>query len=361
MAIRVLVVDDSAYVRKVLREILDRSPDIEVVGAAADGYQALEKIEALRPDVVILDLYMRGLDGVEFIKEQGKRRPVPVVICSSADREDGQAIAAMEAGAIEFVQKPTYRASEEVYQIEQDLVEKVLAAASVSPERISRAFPNGGNHQQPVSLATLPGLLDDVPKYDALLIGISTGGPQALRWLLPQFAASFPVPIALVLHLPVGYTGPFARRLDRLCQLEVLEAVEGLEMKPGRVIVAQAGLHLSLIPSGASAVAHLSYEPSQSLHCPSVDELFKSASETYGSRVLAIVMTGMGSDGTAGAAWIKAQGGQVYTESESSAIIYGMPRSVVEAGLSDKIVSLEDLPNIILEDIWRRPDEDPAD
>ncbi len=356
MTIRVLIVDDSAYIRKVISEILSRSPEIEVVGTAWDGSQALEKIDELEPDVITLDLYMRELDGVKFLKEQMKRRPLPVVVCSSAEREDEQVLEAMDAGALEFVQKPTARASEEVYQIEQDLIEKVLGAAAIPPDRIKAVIADG--HGDGVEVAPEKIGSDHMSnrQIDAIVLGISTGGPQALRWLLPKLPADLPVPMAIVLHLPVGYTGHFARRLDELSQLEVLEASEGLEMKPGRVILAQAGKHMVLLRSGGSVVVHLSSEPADSLHRPSVDELFHSAAVVYGSRLLGVVMTGMGSDGTTGAAWIKAQGGLVFTESEESCVVYGMPRSVVEAGLSDKIIPLVDFPKSIMESIYEDPD-----
>jgi two-component system chemotaxis response regulator CheB len=182
-----------------------------------------------------------------------------------------------------------------------------------------------------------------------LVIGVSTGGPQALRALLPRFAADFPVPVVMVLHMPIGFTALYAAKLDELCQFDVREAVEGDELRAGLCLLAPAGKHLILRKRDATVMTHLSKDPADSLHRPSVDVLFKSAADVYGDRVLGVVMTGMGNDGREGAAWIKAGGGIVLTEAEASCVIYGMPRSVVEAGLSDASVSLDGLAQAIID------------
>jgi two-component system, chemotaxis family, protein-glutamate methylesterase/glutaminase len=340
--LKVLVVDDSAYVRKVISEILNRSVYLEVVGTARDGMDALERVKEFQPDVITLDLNMPVMNGVAFLREQMSRQRIPVVICSVADEDGGQVMAAMEAGAVEFVQKPTSLAIDKVYEIDNDLTQKVLLAGSISPQRIPvrevKTEPQVG----------IPAGADS--QVRAIVIGISTGGPQALRYLLPRFPENFLVPIAVVLHMPVGYTGPYAVRLNELSKIEVLEAEEGLEMKPGRAILAKAGLHLLLRKNlNGIVTAHLSPEPSDKLHRPAVDVLFQSAAEVYGAGTLGVVMTGMGSDGTQGAAWIHANGGKVITEAESSCVVYGMPQSVVEAGLSDQSVPLERIAETMME------------
>jgi len=185
--------------------------------------------------------------------------------------------------------------------------------------------------------------------FEVLVLGLSTGGPQALRYLLSQFPANFPLPILAVVHMPVGYTGPFAEKLDELSALQVLEATHGLPLKPGRVILGQAGQHLLLRRRSDEVVCRLQSEPLSALHRPSVDVLFESAASVYGKGTLGVVLTGMGEDGKAGAAWIKAQGGRVLVEHESSCVVYGMPRSVVEAGLADGIFPLLELPQRIHE------------
>ena len=183
-----------------------------------------------------------------------------------------------------------------------------------------------------------------------VVIGISTGGPQALKRLIPQLPEDLPVPVVMVMHMPVGYTEMYAAKLNELSPLEVREAAEGDEVKPGRVFLAPAGRHLTLKrDASGKVVTHLDARPFDMLHKPAVDVLFKSAAEVYGSRVLGVVMTGMGSDGKQGAAWIKSQGGLVFTEAESSCVVYGMPGSVMEAGLSDKSIALEDMAHAIRE------------
>jgi two-component system, chemotaxis family, protein-glutamate methylesterase/glutaminase len=339
--IRTLIVDDSAFVRKFVREMLSRSPYIEVVGAARDGREALELVEQLKPDVITCDLTMPGMDGVEFVRQQMSRRRLPILILTASPDDGERAIEAMQAGAIDFLQKPSALATEELLTIREDLVERVKAAAR-APMNLAKPLPG-------VPLAALP-VPQRVLKTDALVIGISTGGPQGLRYLLPLFGADFPVPIAVVLHMPVGYTNLFAEKLNEVCALEVKEASEGDLMKPGTILLAQAGRHLSFRrAAGGYVVSHLSGMPNDTPHRPAVDVLFRSAAEIYGARVLAVVMTGMGNDGTKGAAWVKAQGGTVLTEAQETCVIYGMPRSVEEAGLSDASVPLHLLAAAIME------------
>lgn len=341
--VKVLVVDDSAYLRKAVSEMLMRSPRLEVVGTARDGLDALEKVIELKPDVVTVDLFMPDLDGVGFLQAQMASRPLPVVVCSVASESGEKAIAAMEAGAVEFIRKPTSLSNDRIYEMAEELIQKVLTAATVPPEKL------GGIYSLPVQVVpTLPSFHGAV---EAVVFGVSTGGPQALRYLLPLFPEDFPAPVAIVLHIPTGYTGPLAKRLDEHSLLEVLEAEEGLEMRPGRAILARAGRHLELRLKNGNVVSHLTQNPRNSPHCPSVDVLFSSAAAVYGPRTLGIVLTGMGDDGTRGAAAIKAQGGQIFTEDESTSIVYGMPRSVVEAGLSDRIIPLDSIVSTILETI----------
>lgn len=335
--LRVVVIDDSAYVRKVVREILSRSPFVEVVGTARDGLEALDVVERLQPDVVTCDLIMPELDGVGFVREQMQRRPVPIIIMSIANETAEAALTALDAGAIDFVQKPTALASEKIFEVSTELIEKVKAAGSIALSRIPISPPPA------IAPLAQPALkIAGSGAVDLVVIGISTGGPQALKRLIPQLPEDFPVPVLMVMHMPVGYTEMYAKKLNETSHLEVLEAAEGDEVKPGRVFLAPAGRHLSLKRrSDGRVVTHLDARPFNTLHRPSVDSLFQSAAEVYGSRVLGVVMTGMGSDGKQGAAWIKSQGGLVFTEAESSCVVYGMPSAVVEAGLSDKSVALD--------------------
>jgi two-component system, chemotaxis family, protein-glutamate methylesterase/glutaminase len=339
--IRVLVVDDSAYVRKMMTQMLTRSPFVEVIGTARDGREALELAAELEPDVITCDLNMPEMDGVAFVREQMTRRAVPIVIISVASPSGEQVLAALDAGAVDFLQKPTALATDRLLEVADELVTKVKAAAGAQMWRLTAA----------ATAAAAPAITASVTasRADILLIGISTGGPQALKTLIPKLPADFPVPVAIVLHMPVGYTELYAQKLDEMSALRVKEPTEGEIIAAGTVYLAPAGRHLSFRSAGAQVVAHLDVRPLDTPHRPAVDVLFQSAADVYGARTLGVVMTGMGSDGRDGAAWIKARGGQIITEAEQSCVVYGMPRSVMEAGLSDAAAPLETMFEVILE------------
>lgn len=343
--IRVLIVDDSAYVRKVVREMLSYSPHLEVVGAARDGREALELVENLRPDVVTSDLMMPELDGIGFVREQMRRRALPIVMMSSMDENSAETLAALDAGAVDFVQKPTALATEKIFEVRGELIEKIKMAASAHAGNIN-LVPEPKRPTEPVNVSNEP----RKNQFDAIVIGISTGGPQALRYLIPQLPADFPVPIAIVLHMPIGYTSMYAEKLNEISAIQVREAKEGDEMRAGLALLAPAGKHLSFKRrTNGKVFGHLSLRPVDTQHRPAVDVLFQSAAETFGSRTLGVVMTGMGADGRNGAAWIKAQNGTIYAESEETCVVYGMPGVVVEAGLSDKIIRLDRMGQALME------------
>lgn len=340
-----MIVDDSAYVRKVVREMLSYSPHLEVVGAARDGREALELVEKLRPDVVTSDLMMPELDGIGFVREQMRRRALPIVMMSSADENSAETLAALDAGAIDFVQKPTALATEKIFEVRSELIEKIKTAASVHAGNL-HLEPESGQRAETITVSNE----SRKNQFDAIVIGISTGGPQALRFLIPQIPADFPVPIAIVLHMPVGYTAMYAEKLNEISAIEVREAREGDEMRAGLALLAPAGKHLSFKRRMNGRVfAHLSLRPLDTQHRPAVDVLFQSAAEIFGERALGVVMTGMGADGRTGAAWIKARNGTIFVEAEETCVVYGMPGAVVEAGLSDKIIRLDRMGQALLE------------
>jgi two-component system chemotaxis response regulator CheB len=322
---RVLVVDDSAFARKVLREVLSGSGRVEVVGTARDGLDALEQIESLRPDAVTLDLVMPNLDGVGVLQalDSAIRSRTVVVSVSDADSERGAE--ALALGAFDLVHKPTTLASNILYELGDELVGKVLAAvAAASSDRREAEAPVDVRPSRP----------GDVGRPQVLVVGTSTGGPQALTRLLTAFPRDFPLPIVAALHIPSGYTDALARRIDRGSLIHVCEAADELALRPGLAVIARGGLHLRLERRGGDVVARLSVEPVRALHRPSVDELFSSAAEVYGPGVLAAVLTGMGTDGLEGARRVRAAGGTVLAESPVSAVVYGMPRAVWEAGIA---------------------------
>src|SRR5262245_46422997 len=237
--LRVLVVDDSAYIRKVVKEMLSRDGSIEVVGTARDGEHALELVEQLQPDVVTCDLIMPGVGGVEFIRRQMAARPIPIVIVSIAAESSERVLSGLDAGAIDFVQKPTALATEKVYDLGDELIAKIAAAAEAPLGRL----------REPSTLEPLPQTMFS-GRYDIVVIGVSTGGPQGLRSVIPRLPADFPVPLVVVLHMPIGYTEAYAKRLDEASALTVIEARDGELLKPGLVLVAPAGRHLTLQRNG---------------------------------------------------------------------------------------------------------------
>lgn len=345
--LRALVVDDSAYIRKVIKQMLGKSPFIDVVGVARDAEEALSLVDELQPDIVTVDLIMPGMGGLGFIKEQMRRKPLPIVVVSIANEASQLVLDALDAGAIDFIQKPSALATERIFEMSDELIETVKTAGSITMSTVKmpdRAALEPSKTHQKTAKKISPS------PVDVIVIGISTGGPQTLKYLLPSFAGDFRVPIAVVLHMPVGYTELYAERLNDACALAVSEAREGDAMQPGRVLIAPAGRHLALRRDSSAAVqAHLDARPFDSLHRPSVDVLFRSAAETFGNRVLGVVMTGMGDDGKEGAAAIRAKGGIIIAEAEESCVVYGMPRAVVEAKLANRVVPLEKMFNAIME------------
>src|SRR5688500_8936916 len=257
--LRVLVIVDSAYVRKVVKEILSRSPFVEVVGTARDGREALELVEQLNPDVVTCDLIMPELDGVGFVREQMRRRPLPIIIMSIASETGEAALTALDAGAVDFVQKPTALATEKIFEVSDELIEKVKAAANIPMARVrvgAAAQPAAATPREEPAASFAGKKLVDV-----VVIGISTGGPPALKVLIPQLPADFPVPVAMVMHMPLGYTEMYARKLGEQSQLEVREAREGDALRPGLALLAPAGRHMTFRRAEGGVVAHMDSRP----------------------------------------------------------------------------------------------------
>lgn len=332
---RVLIVEDSAFARKVLRELLLRSPYIEVIGSAMNGAEALAAVERLAPDVVTCDLTMPEMDGPTFVRCQMERRPVPIVITSGHDAADELTIAALEAGAISFVQKPTRLATDHLYRIGDELIAAVKLAAQSRPHAVNAA-------RRPAPMQVSGG-----KSAECVVIGTSTGGPAAIARLLPRLPADLAAPVGLVVHMPAGYTDMFAQRLDKSAAVRVVEARDGDAVEAGVAYVAAGGRHMTFERIGGRVLVRSGTDPASAAFRPSVDVLFKSAAEVWGGRTLGVVMTGMGRDGTAGAAAIKAKGGHIITEAESSCVVYGMPRAVAEAGLSDRSLPLDNLAEAI--------------
>lgn len=330
--IRVLVVDDSAFARKVLREVLS-SGGIDVVGIARDGLEALEQIALLKPDVITLDLVMPNLDGIGVLRALPKEHTPRVVVVSMSHEESELGVEALQAGATTVVQKPTALATEQLYELKDVLLRAVQEAA------LAR-YVGTGEPVVPVPTA-------QASNSDLVVIGTSTGGPQALTRLLAALPRDFPVPLAIALHIPVGYTEELAKRLNHGSAIEVVEAYEGLELRPGLAVLARGGMHLKFVRRQGRGYVTLDVEPRDEPHAPSVNVLFESATQQFGGRVLGVVLTGMGNDGLRGARAIRGAGGQILSEAEQSCVVYGMPRVVQEEGLANAQARLEDMASAI--------------
>lgn len=336
--VRVLVIDDSAFARKALRTVLAGSPEIEVVGTARDGLEGLEKIAELKPDVVTLDLIMPNLDGVGLLRALPSEGRPSVIIVSISESSSELAVTALQLGAVDIVRKPTALATDQLYELNDELTAKVLGAARARPPSTLPIEPI-------VSLKAPLGI--QTTHVQLIVVGASTGGPSAITRLLSALPATFPVPIVVALHIPAGYTDTLAARLDEQCQLSVQEAQTGLLLRPGLAVLAKGGQHLIIQRSNGKLSVQVTTQPITSLYFPSIDLLFESAERELHGDVMAVVLTGMGNDGCRGAGLIHKAGGTVLTEAESSCVIYGMPRSVVEAGFATATAPLEGLPHLL--------------
>jgi two-component system, chemotaxis family, protein-glutamate methylesterase/glutaminase len=334
--IRALVVDDSAFMRKAISMMLESDPGITVVDTARDGLEAIEKVAALKPDIVTMDVEMPRMDGLTAVRRIMQTMPVPILMISSLTREGAEVtIQALAAGALDFIPKKNSTVSLAINQIREDLLTKVHAITSRRP---APSRPRAEARRE--AGAVQPG------RFDALVIGTSTGGPFALQQVLPALPAEFPLPVLVVQHMPPHFTRSLAERLDSLSPLNVKEASDGDVVRPGHVFIAQGGVHMHLDRKGSDVRIRTSDEP-ETLHRPSVDVMFSSAAKAFERPLLAVVMTGMGRDGLDGCRAIKEKGGYLVAQDEASCVVYGMPRAVAEAGLVDLVRPLTDIAGTI--------------
>jgi two-component system chemotaxis response regulator CheB len=339
--------------RNLLRSVIRIGPEFEVIGTAADGESALGLLENLRPDLILLDVEMPVMDGLATLRKLRSRGlRMPFIMCSSLTQRGGRVtIEALASGASDYVAKPAGQtsAAEAVKALAHELLPKISAlTANVHPTQLAPQMPY---------LPSLPGVpppLRNQPisaSPSVLVIGVSTGGPAALDLLLPALPASFPLPVLIVQHMPELFTRLLAERLSQRYPLRVSEAIEGDAVRPGTVSIARGNWHLEILGasrSGQPATMHLTQRPPEN-HCrPAVDVLFRTAAAHYGSSLLAVVLTGMGSDGLAGSRLIRAQGGTVLAQDQATSVIWGMPGAVARAGLAQRILSLQDIAPEIL-------------
>jgi len=331
-SVRVLVVDDSALMRKLIPQMLTGDESIEVVGTAMDGNFCLKKIEELKPNVVTLDLEMPGMNGIDTLKEIMRREPVPVIVFSSHSTEGASVtMKALGLGAFDFVTKPK-DASAHMAETSKELIAKIKAAAEckLKPRAVF------GVPQRPKKASVPAGAPTKV-----IAIGVSTGGPQALEYLFTQLPGDFPGAIVVVQHMPDGFTDMFARRLDELSPLRVKEAQSGDLLQPGRVLICPGSRHMKVkrLPMGDIVV--LTDEARVNGHRPSVDVLLRSVAEEFRAQAIGVLMTGMGDDGAEGLGLIKKEGGMTIAQSEESCVVYGMPKAAIERGYAIRAVALD--------------------
>ena len=340
--VRVLVVDDSALMRKLIPQILAQDSDIEVVGTAMDGEFGLKKLEDLRPDVVTLDLEMPRMDGMETLRQITRKSAVPVIIVSALSTEGATAtFKALALGAFDFVAKPRDAVSSHMDEIANDLIIKIKVAAT---SKVRTPSPHLLDHPK----ASKPVFRPRQEPTKVVAIGISTGGPNALQYLLAKLPGDFPGSIVVVQHMPEGFTHMFAQRLNECCAIDVKEAQSGDLLAAGRALICPGNRHLKVrrMPLGNTVV--LSDEPRMNGHRPSVDVLFRSVASEFGSRAIGVLMTGMGEDGAAGMGLIKNAGGLTIAQSEESCVVFGMPKAAIEKGNAVRVVPLDMLSNTLV-------------
>jgi two-component system, chemotaxis family, protein-glutamate methylesterase/glutaminase len=340
--IRVLVVDDSAFVRQALTRMLGSAPDIEVVGTAVDGKEGWEKALDLRPDVVTLDVKMPRMDGLEALRRIMADCPTAVLLLSSQTKEGAEVtLRGLELGAMDFVDKTSVQGQMNLLSLSEELQAKVRALASVprSRLRVASLVRETGPKVLPAQHAA---------RAQVVVIGTSTGGPPALQAIIPRLPEVLPCAVLVVQHMPVGFTRSLAERLDARSVVEVREAKHDEVVRPGCVLIAPAGQHMKLRRRGGDVRVWLDDEPRSALHRPSVDVLMASVAKVYGERAMGVILTGMGSDGVEGLRAIRDAGGLTLAESEETCVIYGMPKAAVEAGVVDKAVPLTRVADEIL-------------
>lgn len=344
MPIRVLVVDDSAFMRKAIADILKRDPEIEVIGEAKDGVEAVQKILELSPDVVTLDYEMPGKNGLEVIREVLKKKFVPIVMISSYTKEGAMiTLRCLEEGAVDFISKDIEKGTLEVFRKAQEIIEKVKNAARVkgkAPVVMQKPRFNQAELHRPRPTPAPARAPSEMRRV--VVIGASTGGPNSVMTIF-SLLSNIPAGFVVAIHMPPVFTETYAQRLSEKTGFPAKEGQEGDVIEPGKIIVCKGGIHTMIRPGG---VIHLTNNY-PSIYKPSIDLLMKSAADVFGNKVIGVILTGMGNDGVEGMRAIKNKGGVTIAESEVSAVVWGMPKMVIQAGLADYVEDLHKIPSLI--------------
>ncbi|KAF5040037.1 Chemotaxis response regulator protein-glutamate methylesterase of group 1 operon [anaerobic digester metagenome] len=362
--IKVVVVDDSAFMRKALAAMLGKDPEIEVVATARDGEEGLEMIRRHQPDVVTMDIEMPRMDGLTALRHVMMEMPRPVLMVSSLTTEGAEAtLKAMELGAVDFIPKQLSKVSLDIVKIEDELRAKVKTIARRRMSHLARAPLAGRSRPAPSAAAggvpaagerpARPARPSGAQCRDLVAIGVSTGGPPAVQKMLSALPQDFPAGILIAQHMPAAFTGPFAKRLDGVCRITVKEAEDGERLQHGVAYVAPGGRHLRIDQKVSRIDVRVVDEPREALYKPSASVLFDAVAAGVGRRALGVVLTGMGSDGLEGMRALKAKGGRALAQSDSTCVVYGMPKAIVDAGLADEIVDIDDMGEAILQNLYK--------
>ncbi len=350
MAVRVLVVDDSSFFRKLVSEILNADGHIEVVGTAVDGADALVKVKQLKPDVITMDIEMPVMDGITAVRHIMASHPTPILMFSSLTTDGAQAtLDALDAGALDFLPKKFDELSQDKNEVKRILCARVrilgakglagnkqVASHTSAIRKVNTVSSHGVGHSSSV-------ILKKMNTIKIVAIGTSTGGPVALQQVLAKLPKDFPFPLLLVQHMPASFTGAFAQRLDKLCAIGVKEAQDGDVLSPGLAFLAPGGKQMLVEQHNGKVKIRIQDGLPGQNYKPSVDITFSSVAQIYPGHVLGIVLTGMGSDGREGARLLKSSGSHIWVQDEQSCVVYGMPMAVADAGLADQVMSLMDI------------------
>ncbi len=345
----VLVVDDSAFMRKAVSSMLEKDAEIEVIGTARNGEEALSKIRELDPEVITLDIEMPVMDGLTALRHIMMQFPRPVLMLSSLTTDGAEAtLKALELGAVDFIPKQLSHVSLDIIKIEKDLQAKVknIARRKIRRFKVDKREVSGPRRE------TIQKLQSQRLQRDLVGIGVSTGGPPAVQKILASLPAQFPASILIAQHMPGTFTKAFAKRLNQNSPLEVKEAEQGDTLEKGKVYIAPGGFHLKIQQRVRSIDLDITQEPRDALYKPSVNVLLSSIAEGVGKRGLGVILTGMGNDGLEGVRALKRRGGYAIAQDNASCVVYGMPRAIVEAGLADVVVHIESMPDSILEHLY---------
>ncbi|MGA1791401.1 MAG: protein-glutamate methylesterase/protein-glutamine glutaminase [bacterium] len=337
--ISVLIVDDSAFIRKAMKRMLGSDPMIKVLGDACDGFEALQRIKSLKPDVVTLDVKMPGMDGLQTLKQIMREYPVPVLMVSSLTGEGGEVtLQALEMGAVDFIDKSSCHTTMDILDIAESLIQKVKVIAKVDLKKVIESKPDPKLAPHPTR-PTAAVTRDGNPSH-LVAIGTSTGGPMALEKVLTPLPSNYPGAILVVQHMPLGFTRSLAQRMNQQCPMAVKEAEEGDIILPGNIYIAPSGYHLKIRRSMDKYHVILAKNPGNMPHCPSVDVMMQSVAENWSGKILGIIMTGMGNDGVEGIQAIKKRGGTTLAQNEETCVVFGMPKAAYLTGCVERMVPL---------------------